>query len=214
MNLEKLSLKLNNHIKKYENTCNEVYVQDHEKYLHIFLGGYRGDGFTQKKAKEFMKEISDLIGNEYFVAKNKFDYYDDESGYSRQLMYFIDIFPIYGNKIDPENIDGDSLYHIFPKKYENQIKAKGIVPKKGGSDFIKTVNSRIYLCSANSVYDVYSDLLKNRNEENYKIAIVPKNSLGTLYEDVEMPDCYWTENKITDFDIDDIENHVPIIFKM
>lgn len=183
-----------------ENIANEKYFDTYGEYIHFFIGGYQADGFTKAYAKAQAKRLSNIIRPlGWFVSKLSFDYHqsdieDEYEDQEPQLMVFIDIFPLLGREISVPPI----VYHIAKTSNLESIKQHGLLPSKGGSDFIKTKNPRVYVClNKNDLATVIKDMDKWRGKDDLSIISISTKGLSNkFYNDVEMTEAAWTPTTI------------------
>lgn len=126
--------------------ANEAYAEHKTHYVHLFMGGYPGDGFHQSYAMAEVERLRRLIAPlGWFVAKTAFNQHeaddaDEHPDEEPQTMCFVDLFPMLGEATVP----GPVLWHVAPRSARDGILAKGLLPSFGGSDFIITENARVY----------------------------------------------------------------------
>lgn len=178
-----------------ENVCNEHYAEcgNHGDYAHLFVGGYPEDGFSEDYGREIAKKLDAAVRpHGWFVSKCQFKFYDDAFGEVReegdgesQIMCYIDVFPMHGNR--EENVP-EVVWHVCRPEVVEDIKAHGLQPRNGGSDFIQTANGRIYVClNQFELQWVAEDFYKHRGWTDLHCFQIYTDELGNdWYEDVEM----------------------------
>lgn len=130
-----------------DGACNEAYAEHKTHYVHVFLGGYPEDGFSEDEGRRLASELADLVSpSGWFVAKCHFDLYeaddaDEHPDESPQTMCFVDLFPREGLNIPSPAL----VWHLSPVDMHDSIAAHGLEPRTGGSDHIETPEGRVYV---------------------------------------------------------------------
>lgn len=187
---------------------NECYSEHKDAYVHLFVGGYPGDGFDEAYARGIAADLAALVApHGWFVAKIHFDHHeaqdadefpDDEP----QLMCFIDVFPMKGRRVAlPWHPSATHAWHAAPRTARDGILAHGLRPSTGGSDFIVTANARVYVVvDRDDVEHVVADMRRWRTDWDewdlwrIDLAAVPDH---VWRDDVEARDmCAWTDAAI------------------
>ena len=186
-----------------DQTANEVYADDKGGYLHVFIGGYAGDGFNEAKGKEYAQQLNALVEPfDWFISKCNFKWYNNfqddpdmhEEGDEPQLMCFIDVFPQLGEEVNVP----PTVYHISPIENHQTILTTGLKPMTGGNDHITTVNGRVYVFFDHDDFPFIAKDMKNlRGWEDFDLYKINSNCSEHWYEDVEVPKtCAWTPDHI------------------
>lgn len=171
--------------------CNEVYSEHHGDYIHLFLGGYPEDGFDEAKGREYATALNEKMKPMgWFVSKCDFKLYDDAfdesdpEGASSQLMCFIDVFPLHGERHEIEDV----VYHVCRAEDVEAIKRHGLEPRTGGNDHIQTANGRVYVCTHKMfLWRIENDFVKLRGWRDLHVfAIYTEGLDNDWYQDVEM----------------------------
>lgn len=177
-----------------DEVCNEHYAEcgTHGDYAHLFVGGYPEDGFDRAYGQSIAKRLDDAVRpHGWFVSKCEFKEYNDAfgeepdpDGASSQLMCFIDVFPMHGDKTEVPA----EVWHVCRPEVVKDIQQHGLQPRNGGSDFIQTANERIYVClNEFEVQWVAEDFYKHRGWTDLQVFKVDTTKLkNDWYEDVEM----------------------------
>lgn len=183
--------------------ANEVYAEHQGPYVHLFVGGYPEDGFSEEVGRDIARDLGDKIRQfGWFIAKCEFKLYDDHfgdsdpEGASSQIMCFIDAFPLYGA---PEENVPDEVYHVCRPEDLASIMKDGLEPRRGGNDHIQTENGRVYAITGKSfLWRVEDDLRQHRDWTDLElIAIDAERFPGRWFEDVEMSGAsIWTPDHI------------------
>jgi hypothetical protein len=174
--------------------CNEVYSEHQGEYVHLFIGGYSEDGFSEAVGREIAKELdAEVRPHHWFVSKCEFKLYTeafgeapDPEGATPQIMCFIDIFPMHGAD---EPTYGETVYHVCRAQDVASIEKHGLQPRTG-SDHIQTANGRIYVCLRyDDIPVIADDFGKNRKWERgdlHVFAIDTSLLDNRWYRDVEL----------------------------
>lgn len=178
-----------------DDVSNEHYVElggnGNGGYVHLFVGGYPEDGFTEQYAKSLAGELDKAVRpHGWFVAKSECKLYDDAfgeepdpEGASSQVMCFIDVFPLFGKKVEvPEEV-----WHVCRSQDAASIEEHGLNPSQGGNDHIQTVNGRIYVCTHQSYLQwIQDDFRKHREWKDLDVFKIDTENLPNIWhEDVE-----------------------------
>ncbi len=159
------------------NVSNECYADHQGGYVHLFVGGYPADGFSDDHARsivERLKEIAEPLG--WFVAKAEIVVADDspsraieiEDGLvdeedEPQTMLFIDLFPAEGTRCE-NSLHQPFFWHASPSANRSSILENGIEPRTCGNDHITLPEGRIYACvHAMFLERVEIDMGRSRN---------------------------------------------------
>jgi hypothetical protein len=176
-----------------DDVCNEHYAEggQHGEYAHLFVGGYAEDGFSEDYGRNIAKQLDAAVRPRgWFVAKCQFKLYDDHfgesdpEGASSQIMCFIDVFPMHGDRVEVPT----ECWHVCRPEAVAEIEKNGLQPRNGGSDFIQTLNGRIYVClNQFELQWVAEDFYKHRGWTDLHVFKVYTDEIeNDWYEDVEM----------------------------
>ena len=188
-----------------DNVSNEHYVEHNGNYLHLFVAGQPSDGFTPEYAKAISSALDKIIREHgWFVSKNELKYNsprgepEDEDGDEAQLMCFIDVFPMFGERVEGDDLP-DFVFHVaHPDSVENILK-NGLDPRTGGSDHITTANARIYVALDETVLRrLEIDMMKLRGWQTLEVFKIATAGLpNEWFNDVEMDGhAAWTPTAI------------------
>lgn len=181
---------------------NEIYSEDNQKFPQLFMGGYPEDGFSKAIALKLIRPLLDRLEElGWFLAKAYETQYDDgdddpDAG-SPQILIFFGFFPRNGTKERVPQI----VYHLSPRANREQIEREGIKASLGGTDFINTVNRRVYvILNSDYIESMKADIMKHRGSEWEELdvwAIATWQCADEWYEDFELPSvAAWTPQDI------------------
>lgn len=177
-----------------DNVANEHYVEHNGNYVHLFVGGQPGDGFTPEYAKALGSKLDAFVKPfGWFVAKCDLKYNSprggplDEDGDEAQLMCFIDVFPLHGHRLEGEDLP-ERVYHVCHPDSVQGIIETGLNPRTGGSDHITTANGRIYVALDKAVLrHLEIDMMKLRGWAALGVFEINTTDLkNEWFNDVEM----------------------------
>lgn len=183
--------------------ANETYAEHKNRYVHVFLGGYPADGFDQEHALGLVSEMSALVAPlGWFVAKTQFDEHhsqdaEDHPDEEPQTMCFVDLFPLEGDTI----VLRDAPWHVSPRLARDSILKDGLLPSRGGSDFITTANARVYVAIDDDDAHAFAEDMRRLRDgwDEYDLwRIDPAVAAGMRWRmDVEAPGMgAWTDAPI------------------
>jgi hypothetical protein len=186
------------------NVCNEVYTEHNGSYIHLFLGGYPEDGFSEDVGRKMAAALHDKVEPlGWFVSKCDFKLYDDffddgdPEGASSQIMCFIDIFPLHGEAAE---LDVEKVYHVCRPEDVAGILQHGLQPRTGGNDHIQTKNGRVYVCThRDQLGRIELDFERLRNWYDLELLEIDLRAIPDhkWYDDVEMSGAsVWTPEVI------------------
>ena len=177
-----------------DNVSNEHYVEHNGNYVHLFVGGQPGDGFTPEYAKSLGAKLNEFVKPfGWFVAKCDLKYNSprgtpvDEDGDEAQLMCFIDVFPLHGQVVEGDDLP-QHVYHVCHPDSRESIIKNGLDPRTGGSDHITTANGRIYVALDKAVLrHLEIDMMKLRDWHTLEVFEIDTTGLtNRWFNDVEM----------------------------
>lgn len=188
-----------------DNVSNEHYVEHNGNYVALFVGGQPEDGFTPEYAKELASHLDAAVRpHGWFVAKSDLKYNSprggplDEDGDEAQLMCFIDVFPMFGERVDDEYFP-DHVYHVCHPDAVEEIQQHGLTPRQGGTDHITTANGRIYVALDKAVLrHIEIDMARLRDWQSLSVFEIATAGLNNQwFNDVEMDGhAAWTPEPI------------------
>ncbi len=177
-----------------DNVSNEHYVEHNGNYVHLFVAGQPGDGFTPEYAKEIGEALNKIVhAYGWFVSKCDLKYNSprgeptDEDGDEAQLMCFIDVFPMHGQRVEGDELP-EHVYHVCHPDSVQSIIENGLNPHTGGSDHITTANARIYVALDKAVLrHLEIDMMKLRGWQVLEVFEITTAGLpNQWFNDVEM----------------------------
>jgi hypothetical protein len=160
-----------------DGVSNECYSEHKGAYVHLFMGGYPADGFTDDYALARAAEIGEEVASMgWFVAKAEIVIGDDspsrglaiedgdaDEDEEPQTMLFVDLFPRLGEMSDAAGHER-FFWHASPTSNRASILADGLLPRACGNDFIVLPEDRIYACThAMFLENVELDMARSRS---------------------------------------------------
>ena len=195
------------------NVSNECYAEHKDGYVHLFIGGYPADGFTDDYALARAAAIGDEVAAMgWFVAKAEIVIADDsparkiaiedgdmDEDEEPQTMLFVDLFPNEGRPC--ENAGHQPFFwHASQKGNRESILRNGIEPRCCGNDHIVLPKGRIYACvHAMFLERVELDMSRSRDWKDLDLWRIDLSAIPNhrWREDVEMDGISsWTDKTI------------------
>jgi len=196
-----------------DNVSNECYAEHKGAYVHLFVGGYPADGFTDDYALARAAEIGEEVAAMgWFVAKAEIVVADDSPGREAaiedgdadedgepQTMLFVDLFPRDGALNEAASHER-FFWHASPVSNRDSILERGIQPRACGNDFIVLPEDRIYACThAMFLESVELDMSRSRHWHDLDVWRIDLSAIPghEWRDDVEMDGMSaWTRQTI------------------